>query len=84
MTKDWDPLAPIGVTAEQAQVILRTLRVAELHKMHQKLKTEVLLTTDSEQRERLLRKHIKPGKEIKRVKQALRREANARIRDEYF
>lgn len=83
MTKDWDPLAPTGITADQARALRSTPRLAELHKMQKKLKTDILFT-DGEKRAQLSQAQMKLTKEIKRVNQALRREADSRLRNEYF
>lgn len=84
MTKDWDPLAPTGITAEQAQTIRSTPHVAALHKKQEQLKVDIRFAEDGERRAKLSQARTELGKEVKRVKQVLLREANARVRDEYF
>lgn len=84
MTKDWDPSAPTGITADQARALESTPHLAELHEKQQKLKTTILFAVDGERRAQLSQAQTKLAKEIKRVKQALRRDAATRFRDEYF
>lgn len=84
MIKDWDPLAPTGIDAEQARAFRSTPRIAALHKKQEQLKVDMRFAADKEERTELSQAHSEVGKEIKRVKQALRREANAKVRNEYF
>ena len=83
MIKDWDPLAPTGINAEQARVFQSTPRIAALHKKQEQLKVDMRFAAVKERIE-LSQAHGEVKKEIKRVKQALRREANVKARNDYF
>ncbi len=46
MIKDWDPLAPTGIDAEQVQAFRSTPRIAALHKKQEQLKIDMRFAAD--------------------------------------
>ena len=77
-------LASTGVDAEQAQAFRCTPRIAALHKKQEQLNVDMRFATDQEERTELFQVHSEVKKEIKRVKEALRREADVKVRCESF
>lgn len=84
MTKDWDPLAPIGITAEQAQALGSIPHIADLHQRQKELTIDLRFAVNEVESAQLSHTITELKKEIKRVKQAHRREANAQVRNQYF
>ena len=84
MTKDWDPLAPIGITAEQAQALGSIPHIADLHQRQKELMIDLRFAANEVERTQLSHTLTELKKEIKRMKLAYRREANAQVRNQYF
>ena len=72
------------LTFGRSQALQSAPRLTDLHRRQQKPKASELFATDIKRVGLLSQSQSELAKEIRKVKQALRQEADTRFRDEYF